>query len=340
MQSKESETIFGYEEIISEKGEASVIIRKVYGSSPIVLLPEKIGHMTVSAIGAYCFAEKNQALQEGWNYVTKGQSVSRAWLEKERKAGKIRELSGDYIEQVTLPDSVTAIGNLVFYNCRKLRQISFGMALRNIGSDAFMNCKRLKRLVLRDEPFVSTGLKQILAQRNIDTFVIFQVEGRTKGELFFPEYQEGYHEIGPAHIFALDIQGEGFRLRQCFEDGCVDYASYDKSFFQACKEEAVNTLCAMATARILYPIMLSEDAHKQYRAYLMEHGDILLGGLLEKKDFACIKRLGDRGYFKKAHIKQAIMDAQKAGFAKTVAALLQYQEQWFAKEDEYGFDDF
>lgn len=36
--------------------------------------------------------------------------------------------------------------------------------------------------------------------------------------IFYPEYNGGYDEVGPAHIFALNIEGEGFRMRQCFKE--------------------------------------------------------------------------------------------------------------------------
>ena len=43
----------------------------------------------------------------------------------------------------------------------------------------------------------------------------------------YPEYTESYDEIAPAHIFGRNITGEGFRARQQFQDGIVQFAGYD-----------------------------------------------------------------------------------------------------------------
>ena len=59
------------------------------------------------------------------------------------------------------------------------------------------------------------------------------------GSIFYPEYNGGYDEVGPAHIFALNIEGEGFRMRQCFKDGKIDFDGYDACFEKLCAEESV-----------------------------------------------------------------------------------------------------
>ncbi len=46
----------------------------------------------------------------------------------------------------------------------------------------------------------------------------------------YPEYYESYDELGPAHIFELNLTGEGFRARQCFKEGVILLNAYDEIF--------------------------------------------------------------------------------------------------------------
>lgn len=83
-----------------------------------------------------------------------------------------------------------------------------------IGSDVFMNCLRLNHIYYDCSIFDVTFLKQILTQITWDVEVHF-----LDSSIFYPEYNGGYDEVGPAHIFALNIEGEGFRMRQCLKRG-------------------------------------------------------------------------------------------------------------------------
>ena len=87
--------------------------------------------------------------------------------------------------------------------------------------------------------------------------------------LFYPEYYEGYDTIAPAHIFGLNIEGEGFRARQCFREGKVDFEAYDSIFEKACAEENDRVLMHMAMDRLMTPIGLTEKNRLRYEKYLV-----------------------------------------------------------------------
>ena len=56
--------------------------------------------------------------------------------------GAFSDCSG--LTSVTIPDSVTSIGDLAFCNCRGLKSITIPDSVTSIGSYAFCNCSGLK----------------------------------------------------------------------------------------------------------------------------------------------------------------------------------------------------
>lgn len=54
------------------------------------------------------------------------------------------------LSTITLPDRVTKIGGQAFYNCSSLENISFSDCITNIGDYAFMGCSNLSSVVLPD----------------------------------------------------------------------------------------------------------------------------------------------------------------------------------------------
>ena len=218
-------TAYSYE--IQLLDEHSISIERVYGTTPVVAIPDQIDGFTVKRIGAYCFSESKHVPADA---VTIGEVDS-----------FMKALCGNDIEEISLPDSVEQIGNLAFYNCRKLQTLTLGRFLKELGSDAFMNCRSLKRLVLRSSMEEASGAQLILNQVRADLEVEFK-----EALFFYPEYYDSYEEIGPAHIFALNIAGEGFRARQCFHERMVDAAAYDMIFERICIEEKMWTAARMA----------------------------------------------------------------------------------------------
>ncbi len=306
-----------------------------YGASPYVMIPEKLGEVPVEELGDYCFSDSQKDKLE--------QRVSQRELEC---FGEIqpwmRILSGKYIEKVVLPDSLKKLGNLAFYNCSKLKELEFGNRLDEIGSDAFMNCIQMKKLVLRCGIHEKSGLRQILSQRSSDTLVIFLKEEKIEAALFYPEYYEMYDEIGPAHIFALNLTGEGFRARQCFQDGIVDLIKYDAIFEQACKEESVRTLCTMAKNRIQYSVGLEEKAKKGYISYLQSHAEDLIKDLVQKRQLDCLECFFKKEYLPMKWLVECIAMASESGWTQGAASMLRWQQEKKKKtvKERYTFEDF
>ena len=225
--------------------EDSIRINKVYSSSPTIEIPECIDGYIVREIGNYCFSKKKVDL-------------SNSILSHEIRSS-YHECSGSDVESVRFPSTLKKLGNYAFYNCRMLKEVFLPSSLMSIGSDAFMNCLRLNHIYYDCSIFSVTILKQILTQITWDIEVDF-----IDGSIFYPEYNGSYDEVGPAHIFALNIEGEGFRMRQCFKDGKIDFDGYDACFEKLCAEESESCIFHVAILRFM---MGSE----RYIPYLRAH---------------------------------------------------------------------
>lgn len=225
--------------------EDSIRINKVYSSSPTIEIPECIDGYIVREIGNYCFSKKEVDL-------------SNSILSHEIRSS-YHECSGSDVESVRLPSTLKKLGNYAFYNCRMLKEVFLPSGLMSIGSDAFMNCLRLNHMYFDCSIFSVTILKQILTQITWDIEVDF-----IDGSIFYPEYNGSYDEVGPAHIFALNIEGEGFRMRQCFKDGKIDFDGYDACFEKLCAEESESCIFHVAILRFMME-------SQQYIPYLRAH---------------------------------------------------------------------
>ena len=225
--------------------EDSIRINKVYSPSPTIEIPELIDGYMVREIADYCFSSKEV-------------NLSNCILNREIPSN-YHVCSGVDVESVRLPSTLKKLGNYAFYNCRKLKEIYVPSRLMSVGSDAFMNCLRLNHIYYDCSIFSATILKQILTQITWDIEVDF-----IDGSIFYPEYNGSYDEVGPAHIFALNIEGEGFRMRQCFKDGKIDFDGYDACFEKLCAEESESCIFHVAILRFM-------TGSERYIPYLRAH---------------------------------------------------------------------
>lgn len=294
----------------------------VYGSMPVLTLPEQIAGLPLTEIGDYCFAAASPYRKE--------------CLPKQTG---IRALCGDYMEEIVLPDSVTALGRFAFYNCKNLRHLSIGAALVTIGSDAFMNAGRLHALTIRGSAGSVTGARPISAQITHDIEILFITGEEPEAKVLFPEYTESYDEIAPAHIFGRNIEGEGFRARQCFENGVLDFGEYDAVFTQACVDETEQTLGQMAEDRLLYPYGLSQMAKLQYEEYIKEHAEGLMLHAIKKQKLGILQLLCETKLVLTETLTQGIVECSRQGWAEGAAALLQWKQKRKTPQNRYTFDE-
>lgn len=258
-------------------------ILRVFGDSPCPALPVQIEGFPVVEIGPYCFAQ-NQRSQP---------ADARFWsVDGRGPAAYPHPIAGDFVQGVTLPAGVRALHNAAFYNCRKLEWLCAGSALESVGSDLFTNCRALDRFILDAAPDAPTGLKKLVAAVSADIGAVFAPGGAVQAKVFYPEYFEFLDENTPAHIFNHSIEGEGYRMRQCFTPGgAVDYAAFDASFAQACVGESEDKLCRLALGRLVQPFGLGDDARADYELYLTAHPEAAFRRAIDDRDEAALRLL-------------------------------------------------
>lgn len=326
---------------------------RIFGDSPAVTLPEQIAGFPLTELGNYCFAQTAHLPLEGYFIENDGQTgVLSDILQANKSVGvnvnitnyKSAELAGSYITSVKLPDSLVKIGDYAFYNCKNLSHIEFGSRLNNVGSDAFMNCHKLCSLDIRCSANAKSGLRRILAQIpwDVEVSYIGRAADQTEAVIFYPEYDETYDEIAPAHIFGRSITGEGFRARQCFKDGAVDYAQYDAVFQKASAEESQQAMCHLALCRLRYPVGLSEEKKAQYRDFIRLHGGMLASRLVAEKQLDALFDLFSQKLLSEADAQRAVVSASETGWSEGCVSMMRWKQSYYqvSVQKRYEFDDF
>ena len=350
-----------YWELTNEGGAR---LLRAFGETPEPHFQAEIEGRTITEIGDYCFAaqahlpaeyrcsyvpaepEADGAPERAPGRETPAELETAPDREKPVEPGAdgaLAELAGAYITRVTLPRSVKKIGNFAFYNATELAELELGSGIETLGSDAFMNCRSLSRLLLHADPGQKTGLRLLLAQLSSDLEVSLSGENGVWAKLLFPEYYESYDEIAPAHIFGRNIVGEGFRARQSFREGVLDFAQYDKIFPQACVDESEATLGRLALDRVRYAAELSETPRRLYEEYLKAHGGYLIRRITDDRDLELAEYCCGRKFVTREDVAACAMRAGEVDWAEGAAALLHLMQQYFAEKtpkERYSFDDF
>ena len=313
----------GGEKLLCEEIEEGVLrLCRVFGSVDTLVLPERLADgRQIQVIGAYCFAEKGRLPQ------ALAAEAMEAGLGDGTNApeGVLRPLNGNYLREITLPDTVTCLETYAFYNCRRLERLTVGAALTEVNSDAFMNCRALHTLVIRATAGETTGLPFLLNQLTAELSVEFANPDTEKVRLLYPEYTESYEEIGPAHIFSLHVEGEGYRARKQFVGGKLDVSGYDAVFEKACNEEQFLTLMKMALYRLEYPYELSENAKIRYENYIASHEVEVLEQLVQAQDEETLRMLCGQPLISDEAIQAAVVRAVADGWTRGVAGIIRWR---------------
>lgn len=318
-----------------EKADHTVCLLKAFGREPAAVIPEEIRGMPVTEIGAYCFAAGKPAASD------RPQRTS--------VQDTLHELSGSYLESVILPDSVRKLDTCAFYQCTNLIYLSVPGSLETCGSDVFVNCGRLRRLTYRNPVSGRGGLKNLLSQITWDVEVSFESSpGVPEAVVYYPEYTQGYDEIGPAHMFEIYINGEGYRARQSFREDRIYFPGYDAIFPQACVEEPPATLGRMAWDRLAFPVELSPGCRDIYERYIREHQRAVSQQLLQDEEISPERRgllmetLIRTRCFDSGTVDDLIRQAASGAQAELAASLILWKNRYCLaeKKNRYSFDEF
>ncbi len=340
---------------------------RVYGTEPCIALPGTLpapadGSFAVTELGGYCFSETPRSLPsadktcrytvepDGTVRLTRafGQAVGGTCRRYDfdfdvpaSDADTLHPVCGNFLEEVTLPDSLQVVGSCAFYNCRRLRLLTVGAGNLTVGSDVFLNCFALETLRVQAAPEAPTGLFALV--NNITEAV--QAEFLPAGAaaplaaLWYPAYWEDIEET-PAHILLHTFSGQGYHYRQCFLNNIFLPAEYDSIFPQGHDADDANVMAMLCFDRLRYPWQLTEAAAGHYRAFLAANTGRVLARLLKAQDLDGIRALLALDVLDKDSFAEAAALAAKAENAAAAALLADAEHKKYAAEKKKARYDF
>ena len=269
---------------------------RVYGEEPCIALPEVLPGvdgtpLPITELGDYCFSEKPRSLpapEQLVRYVLRTDGCAEPVSEKT----DLHPVCGNFVEEVTLPETLRVVGSCAFYNCRKLRRLSVGSGELVVGSDVFLNCFALDTIVVRAVPDAPTGLFALVNSITEAVEALFQPAGADTplAGLWYPAYWEDYEET-PAHILLHTFSGQGYHYRQCFLNQKFLSAEYDAIFPQGHDADDANIMAMLCFDRLRWPWQLGEAAKAAYREFAAAHTGRILTRLLKAQDLEGVKAL-------------------------------------------------
>ena len=350
---------------------ATARLVRVYSDDPCAVLPAGVTGpegeaWAITELGDYCFSEKPRKLPEASETCryevaedgsTKllrafGQDVTGSVKHRydfdfaespaETPDDDLHPLCGNFLEELTLPDSLRVIGSCAFYNCRRLRRLSAGAGELTVGSDVFLNCFALETLVMRAAPEQATGLFALVGSITEAVRALFWPEGEAapRAGLWYPAYWEDIEET-PAHILLHTFSGQGYHYRQCFLENRLLPAEYDAIFPQGHDADDAGVMAMLCFERLRWPWSLSENAAGHYREFLAANTGRVLSRLLKAQDMEGLKALLALDVFDKEAFAAGAELAAKADNASAAALLADAEHKKYAaaaKKDRYSFD--
>ncbi len=310
---------------------------RVYGDEPCVVIPDTVPApadgtpLTITELGDYCFSEHPRGLPD----------PARLLRCVVSDAGEFPPVCGNFLEEVTLPESLRVIGSCAFYNCRKLRLLSAGSSELTVGSDVFLNCFALETLRIRALPEDASGLFALA--NNITEAVegLYWPEGekQPRAGFWFPAYWEDVEE-SPAHILLHTFSGQGYHYRQCFLNGKFLPAEYDAIFPQGHDADDAAIMAMLCFDRLRWPWQLSDAARTAYREFLSANTGRMLTRLLKAQDLEGIKALLALDVMGPEAFAEGAALAAKADNASAAALLAdaEYSHRPKPKKKRYDFD--
>lgn len=321
---------------------------RCFGNSPILNVPDIINEQKIVEIGPYCFSRSRPRFPEK---IYKTIFIDIGKQKTTLENGQIfnqqdfnfsvfgTELDGTFLEEITLPDSVTTLHNAAFYNCRKLKTLSVGTKISGIGSDEFMNDSHLEHLIIRGKDSEISGLSLILERIAENITVSFWPESSLFPEsiVFFPEYYEWLDEISPAHIFSRSIHGEGFRMRKSFENGILDYRKYDSCLENALTVESPESLCKIALNRLRWPSRLEDIFREKYENVIKKYIDTAFTLAIKEQNFPLLQFICEHFSPDATVLSAAINLCIKKEWGEGNAFLIEAKHKTFS-EKTFDFD--
>lgn len=298
-------------------------IVRCYGADGQIVLPEHVEGNPVVRVAPYAFsARKSEEEKDVLSYEVKGQELF---------GENTHLLAGENVESVVFPNTVSEIGNYIFYGCRNLRYLEFSDTLDQIGSGAFTGCSGLSQLKVHQMKGKQSCVKEILGElwQRIDVSFL---HGNETAKVVFPEHYEEAVENTPARILFTQHHGSGNRYRQCFYRKELDFRKYDALFQVAAVQDKVGVVADLVLNRLLYPVELGEHHKKIYEKYLMDDIEEVSKYLIQKEKMDGIYYISQKKFWTRGGIEKAITYAGIEGRTEILSMLMEEKNQLFPRE--------
>lgn len=311
---------FAYE----QKGSGICILR-CYGSSGSVKIPEELDGFTVTEVASYAFAEKME--KEPVN--TSGYPC----------------ICGDKLEEVYLPRTVCRLGRYIFYNCQKLRKLSFFSNLAFMGAGAFTGCENLSflemhqlagksclREILQDlKQKVRVDCYQVSDDKNIQRLSEQSERGSAEpfGRLVYPEFFEEAVENTPARIISTQTHGMGIQYRNTFRNTQIIFEEYDRLFTTGKYNMDFINIVDMAISRLRYPYSLEEKSRAEYADWLWEYLQEAAAVLLEQQEKEDLRWLTETFVRDSGQIEQILEAAMRLEDTEAISMIMDVRHRRF-----------
>lgn len=243
------------------------------------------------------------------------------------------------LRDLSLPESLTAIGSYALLNCSALKTLRLHDRVERWGGAVLMNCRGLDTLHLtRTGETQGEALAWFAGELSRELDVTIHSGGGTV-RLLFPEYTELYEENCPAHHFDYFISGAGYPYHHCFRQKKLQLKEYDALWrdFLAMEHEESAAL-RLAWYRLRRPVELSETAAADYQGYLRAHAAEALRFLLAEEGGEGLSLLLELVQPDREALAAACALARELGATAALAALLEERHRRFPEGLEKSFE--
>ena len=206
-----------------------------------------------------------------------------------RSIGKNAFSGRDDLEEIYMPDGVRHLGSFAFYGCGNLRCISLADSVEEVGDGVIRSCGSVKEICIQIKQSRFRVAKDLLADFDSAVRIRFLLPD---GEalLFFPAYLNDFDEDTMARMIHPRIEGCGYAFREAVTRKGIDIRHYDKQFPRT-EGDGWKVIGEVASARILRPYQLSEEARRKYEDALLRVSEPFLLYLVKegrKEEIACL----------------------------------------------------
>ena len=234
------------------------------------------------------------------------------------------------LTSITIPDSVTSIGNSAFSDCTGLTSITIPDSVKRIGDCAFDNCPNL-------EIIFSCGVALIGKQSY----------AKFNNSISKDKFENSVSDSSSAIIYIpvednTVTDNKKNENRKQFLDciltknnkGYFDFEKYDNLFTEL--KLSLENKILIALCRLTHSVNLSEESKNKYVSYLRRYLSETVEMIVELDDLATLDMLEQQEIFTGKNIDKLIEEANKQKKIEILSYLMNYKNSKLGiKEEKY-----